>query len=109
LLFKEFEEAGLPGFDSEEELLEKTEGFYKNVARKRLTREMGNISSNMKHHFKTRWDIDRDLYAEAIANNIGYLKSMVRGNDAGDKAFYRNRLKRGRIARPGSDGRKTRQ
>lgn len=106
LLFKEFEEAGLPGFDSEEELIEKTEGFYKNVARKRLTRDMDNIASHMKHHFKARWNIDRDLYAEAIANNIGYLKSMVRGNGAGDKAFYRKNLKRSGIARPGSAGRK---
>lgn len=106
LLFKEFEEAGLPGFDSEDELIEKTEGFYKNVARKRLTHDMENISSNMKHHFTTRWDIDRDLYAEAIANNIGYLKSIVRKNDAGGRAFYSDHLKRGGVAKPGSAGRK---
>ncbi len=106
LLFKEFEEAGLPGFDSENELIEKTEGFYKNVARKRLTHDMKNISSNMKHHFKTRWDIDRDLYDEAIANNIGYLKSMVRGNNSGGKLFYREHLKRRGTARSDSAGRK---
>lgn len=106
LLFKEFEEAGLPGFDSEEELIEKTEGFYKNVARKRLTHDMGNISSNMKHHFKTRWNIDRDLYAEAIANNIGYLKSIVRKNDAGSRAFYRKFMNRGVIGGSNAGGRK---
>ena len=73
LLFKEFEEAGIPGFDSEGELLEKTEGFYKNVASKRLKKDLGNISLNMKYHFKDRWDIDRDLYAESISNNIKYI------------------------------------
>lgn len=97
LLFKEFEEAGLPGFDSEEELIEKTEGFYKNVARKRLAKEMDNIASHMRHHFKVRWNIDRDLYAEAIANNIGYLKSMMRKNKAGGGTSCRKFMKRGVI------------
>ncbi len=94
LLFKEFEEAGIPGFHSEEELIEKTEGFYKNVARKRLHRDMADIAVNMKHHFKVRWGIDRDLYAEAIANNIGYLKSMIHENGSGKKSGYRQQLKR---------------
>jgi hypothetical protein len=106
LLFKEFEEAGLPGFDSEEELIGKTEGFYKNVARKRLTQEMDNISSNMKHHFKVRWHIDRDLYAEAIANNIGYLRSMVCKNEAGGRKLDRKLMKRGAIGVAASAGRK---
>jgi len=93
LLFKEFEEAGIPGFESEEELLEKTEGFYKNVACNRLIHEMGNVAANMKHHFHVRWHIDRDLYAEAIANNINYLTSMLsRGKK--DALFYRKHLRR---------------
>jgi hypothetical protein len=102
LLFKEFEEAGIPGFHSEDELIEKTEGFYKNVARKRLTRDMADIAQNMRHHFKARWNIDRDLYAEAIANNIGYLKSMVRGDEVAKKPSYHKQLKRHSAAR--SDG-----
>ena len=94
LLFKEFEEAGIPDFDSEEELLEKTEGFYKSVTRKRLTQGFDNISSNMANHFKHRWGIDRDLYAESIEKNISYLKSIL--NSAGEtRQFYQRYLRRG--------------
>ena len=93
LLFKEFEEAGIPGFDSEEALLEKTEGFYKNVARKRLTQNFNNISSNMVNHFKYRWNIDRDLYAKSIENNIKYLKSILSGGNK-SRQFYQQYLKR---------------
>ena len=96
LLFKEFEEAGIPGFDSEGELLEKTEGFYKNVASKRLKKDLGNISSNMKYHFKDRWDIDYDMYTDSIKNNISYLKSFLKDGGKGEK-FYRQYLKRGGI------------
>ena len=96
LLFKEFEEAGIPGFDSEGELLEKTEGFYKNVASKRLKKDLGNISPNMKYHFKDRWNIDYDMYTDSIKNNISYLKSFLKDGKKGKK-FYRQYLKRGGI------------
>ena len=94
LLFKEFEEAGMPGFESEEELLEKTEGFYKDVACKRLFRDMGNVAAFMKAHFNVRWHIDRDLYAEAISNNISYLSSVLSRGKKG-LVYYRKQLKRG--------------
>ena len=98
LLFKEFEEAGIPGFASEKELLEKTEWFYKNVTQKRLTHDFDNISSNMANHFKYRWDIGRDLYVESISNNIKYLKLLL---NAGEKTqrFYQQHLKRGGLTK----------
>jgi hypothetical protein len=77
LLFKEFEEANIPGFSSELELLQKTEDFYNFVAQQRLSEEFGGISVSMLSHFKHRWNIDRDLYAESITKNIEYLKSVV--------------------------------
>jgi hypothetical protein len=94
LLFKEFEEAGIPDFDSEIELLEKTEGFYKNVTRKRLTNGFGNIAANMVNHFKDRWGIDRDLYSESIEKNISYLKTIL-NNGKNNQLFYRKYLRRG--------------
>ena len=97
LLFKEFEEAGIPEFDSEEQLLCKTEGFYKNVARKRLTEDFDNLAANMLYHFKEKWGIDRDLYQETIENNIKYLKAICSKNVSrqGIKPF--RQLKRGGI------------
>jgi len=77
MLFKEFEEANIPGFSSELELLQKTEDFYTFVAKKRLHEEFGDISASMVSHFKQRWNINRDLYEESISSNIEYLKSVV--------------------------------
>jgi hypothetical protein len=77
LLFKEFEEADIPGFDSELELLQKTEDFFTHVAQKRLAEDLGGVSGAMLSHFKNRWDINKDLYAESISKNIEYLKSVV--------------------------------
>jgi hypothetical protein len=77
MLFKEFEEANIPGFSSELELLQKTEDFYTFVAKKRLHEEFGGIPASMVSHFKHRWNINRDLYEESISKNINYLKSVV--------------------------------
>ena len=77
LLYKEFEEARLPGFDSELVLLQKTEEFYESVAKKRLSKELGGVSEFMPIHFRDRWGIDRNLYDESISRNIEYLKSLV--------------------------------
>ena len=76
LLFLEFEEAKVPGFETPLELFKNTEEFYHSVARTRLLEEMGNVASAAQFHFKERWLIDRDLYADAITNNINYLKKI---------------------------------
>jgi len=94
LLFKEFEEAGIPDFDSEQELLEKTEEFYKQVTQKRLRVDCDNISSNMANHFKYRWNINRDLYIESIERNINYLKSILSGGKK-NQLFFKKHLRRG--------------
>nr|MDA3896161.1 hypothetical protein [Desulfobacteraceae bacterium] len=96
LLFKEFEEAGIPDFDSEVELLEKTEEFYKSVTQKRLQIDCENISSNMVRHFKYRWNINQDLYAESIEKNISYLKTILNSGDKKkSRLFYQKYLRRG--------------
>ncbi len=77
LLYKEFEEARLPGFDSALMLLQKTEEFYEFVAKRRLSKELGGVSEFMRNHFRDRWGIDRDLYDESIFKNIHYLKSLI--------------------------------
>ena len=78
LLFLEFEEAKMPGFETPLELFKNTEEFYHSVVRTRLKEEMGNVSSAALFHFRKRWDIDRDLYAEAMTNNIKYMKKINR-------------------------------
>jgi hypothetical protein len=76
LLFQEFEEAGMPGFETPLELFKNTEEFYHSVVRTRLAEEMDNVASVARYHFKMRWGIDRDLYAESIKDNIKYMKEI---------------------------------
>jgi hypothetical protein len=77
LLFQEFQEAGVPDFETELDLLKKTRGFYKNVANQRLIHDFSGISTNMTAHFKQRWGVEKDLYSESIQKNIDYLRILL--------------------------------
>jgi len=79
LLFMEFEEAGMKGFETPLELFKNTEEFYHSVVRTRLAEEMDNVASAALYHFRKRWGIDRDLYAESIKDNIKYMKEINLG------------------------------
>jgi hypothetical protein len=93
LLFQEFKEAGIPDFATELDLLKKTEGFYKNITRKRLENEFGGIYNSMLSHFKHRWELHKDLYAESIQRNIGYLRSILKNADE-NADFIKENLRR---------------
>ena len=84
LLFKEFEEASIPGFDSEIMLLEKTQGFYDFVVKKRLE-SLGEISDFMRAHYRERHAVDRDPYHEATLANLDFLRRIMESshNNAG--------------------------
>ena len=96
MLFREFEEAGLPEYGSELELLKKTEDFYKYTALYRLSEECDGVSAFMRPHFKDRWDLDQDLYQVSIIGNIEYLKTVVTKCNK-SYACYFEHLRRGGI------------
>lgn len=98
LLFLEFQEAHLPGFDTALDLLEKTNEFYTTVAQQRMGEELGRVDRFMRVHFKHRWNIDRDVYAEAIANNIDYLDSVLESCQGGFLCSL-SKLRRGGVVR----------
>lgn len=75
-LYIEFKEAGIKGYNSETNLLEKTLGFYE-ITRKRFVDELGSVNKYAILHFRERWHIDRDLYMDAINNNLEYLKKLL--------------------------------
>jgi len=77
LLFMEFQEAGMEGFETPLELFRKTEEFYRKVARKRMKNELEGVYSAALYHFRERWKIDRDLYEESIKYNIRQMKETV--------------------------------
>ena len=92
LLYREFSEAGLPQYVSELDLFQKTENFYQHVVMERLVHQFCNVFKWMRFHFKQRWGIDRDLYTEAIDNNIAYLKKIlaeIGGNAKGVRKYLR--------------------
>jgi hypothetical protein len=79
LLYNEFEEGGVPGFDSEVDLLRKTVSFY-NRTKERFKNDFGNVSRFMLDHFKDRWHVDGNVYEESIEKNINYLKVVLKNN-----------------------------
>ncbi|AMK10169.1 HD domain-containing protein [Pseudodesulfovibrio indicus] len=77
LLFEEFQEAKLPGYDNAFDLVLKTRNFYQDVARKRLDNEFRGADSNMLYYFSKRRGIDKDLYRVAIERNLSYLDKIL--------------------------------
>ena len=77
LLFMEFQEAGVQGFETPLELFSKTEEFYRKVARKRMRKELEGVSAAAIHHFRERWYIDKNLYEDSIKQNIRRMKDTV--------------------------------
>lgn len=89
-LFYEFREGNVAGYTSELDLLKKTLGFY-GMAKKRLAREFDSVNEYMIYHFKERWNMNKDLYKEAIEKNKKYLKYVL----ANHEKEYRDYLRRG--------------
>jgi hypothetical protein len=88
-LFYEFKEGGVIGYDSELHLLKKTKEFY-DMTRKRLARDLSGVNEYVRHHFRVRWNLDRDLYMEALERNMAYLNFILRHH----KKDYRDHLRR---------------
>lgn len=91
-LYYEFSEARIIEYDSELDLLKQTIDFY-GMTRKRLATELDSINEYMHYHFKVCWNLDRDLYMEAIEKNIEYLKFLLESHEND----YREHLSRGGV------------
>jgi hypothetical protein len=89
ILYDEFVEGGITAYSDEKDLLEKTIAFYE-IIDDRIKGELGDMDKYMRNHFRERWDIDKDLYHEAIEKNITYLKYIL--SHYGDD--YYTKLKR---------------
>lgn len=92
-LFKELRSAGVDRYNSEIDLLRQTARFYHEVIEKRLREAFDDIGEAMRDHFRVCWNIDRNLYADFIENNIRYLEHCLAacGNDESRLAFYLRR------------------
>lgn len=88
-LYKEFEEGGIGGYDSEFSLMKKTLEFYADV-QKRFEKDFGGVYRYALVHFRERYGIDKDMYAEAIRREMDYLRKIL---DEYQES-YRSQLKR---------------
>ena len=91
-LYREFSEAGIGGFQSERDLLEKTVSFYQNIEA-RLRTTLDGMDHFLGLHFAARWNIPSDLYRVGIDNQKQYLKMILSRPETNHRQF----LKRGGI------------
>ncbi|MEW5908864.1 MAG: hypothetical protein AB1659_03600 [Thermodesulfobacteriota bacterium] len=87
-LFHEFREGAVPIYSSEIEFLCKTELFFK-MTHERFDGDLGGVRRYMIPHFKSRWNIDADLYATAIQRNQEYLKRILEKPENGHRQYLR--------------------
>jgi len=93
-LYHEFREAGIPGYETEFDILKKTRDFYEAV-KGRLRDTYLHVFELANHHFRERYQINRNLYIVAVDRQMAYLDRII-----GDQSSnFRHKLKRGDQAR----------
>jgi hypothetical protein len=89
-LYYEFKEAGIPGFQTEYDVLRKTGDFYM-MARQRLKSSYLSMYALARAHFRARQGVDANLYMIAISRQLRYLRAIIRD----ETTNFRAKLKRG--------------
>ncbi|MCP4136936.1 MAG: HD domain-containing protein [bacterium] len=92
LLFYEFKEANVPGFNTRLDIYKSTFDFYK-FAKKKFVLSYENTYQYARKHFAIRCGIDMNLYTRAIKRQILYLDSIVKE----DSRHFHLKLRRGGI------------
>lgn len=88
-LYYEFREAGIEGYNTEFDIIQKTVGFY-NITKERFENELMSINKYVKYHFSERHGIDKNLYMESIDKNIAYINKIMED----DTTNFRTKLHR---------------
>jgi hypothetical protein len=81
-LYNEFVEGGITAFASPLDLLQKTLPFY-TATLARFEEDFGGAHRFARPHFRRRWGIDADLYAQAMEANMARLEDILT-HHAGD-------------------------
>ncbi len=87
-LYREFQTGNIPFYSSEEDLLEKTIGFFK-IMEDRLTKILDGVNDKLILHFRKRYDIDEDLYRKGMNNNLAYLIKILDEHPGHHREFLR--------------------
>ncbi|MFC1608422.1 hypothetical protein ACFL47_10685, partial [Candidatus Latescibacterota bacterium] len=103
LLYIEFEEGDVQGFDNSIDLLQKTVGFF-DFTKMRFSKHLDNLDQYMIFHFIERWNVHEDLYLKSINKNAKYLKQLMTTHPESAHEFLRREgiiddlIKSGRIS-----------
>jgi hypothetical protein len=89
-LYHEFREAGIPGYETEFDILKKTRDFY-NAVRGRLRDTYLHVFELAHHHFRERYEINQNLYIVAVDRQMAYLEKII----GDENTNFRHKLKRG--------------
>jgi len=89
-LYYEFREAGIPGNETEFDILRKTRGFYDSTNR-RLEVTLSGVHELARFHFRERHGVDSNLYLVAIERQMAYLDGII----ADSTTNFRHKLHRG--------------
>ncbi len=89
-LYHEFREAGIPGYETEFDILRKTREFYAAV-KGRLRDTYLHMFELTTHHFRERYEVNQNLYIVAVDRQMAYLDKIV----TDETTNFRHKLKRG--------------
>jgi hypothetical protein len=89
-LYHEFREAGIPGYETEFDILKKTRDFYEAV-KERLRDTYLHMFELAHHHFRERFQINQNLYIVAVDRQMAYLDKIIDDQSTN----FRHKLKRG--------------
>jgi len=87
-LYREFKEAGIGGYSGERHLLEQTVAFYDSVSH-RLESTFSQAYSLAQGHLAARWNIQTNLYRNAIENQKSYLKQILEDPDTNHRKHFK--------------------
>ncbi len=89
-LYNEMKEAGVPGYTTEFDIIKSTLELYKTV-KKKLNNSFKEVYAFAEIHFSERNHINKNLYIEAVKNNIEYIEKIIDDRSTN----FRHKLKRG--------------
>jgi hypothetical protein len=88
-LYREFREAGIPGYQTEFDILRTTRQFYAAI-KERLAGPYDSVFRYAQSHFRARHGVDANLYTIAIDRQMAYLDRIMED----DTTNFRRKLKR---------------
>ena len=87
-LYHEFKEAKMDEYESEVDLLRKTINFY-DFTTQRIETTLDAADQFMISHLVSRWDIQTNLYQEAIEKQKNYMRQILEMGDSDPRDYLR--------------------